>query len=105
MFPLESSVAVDEGVCVPCDPAPVTMAVDVKLAAEVTHVAQAMVPVLVIVPPVIGLVVAMLVTVPLPPPALWHAPSAPRYCVPLQVENRLTTSAAAAAVRLPLLAF
>jgi hypothetical protein len=36
----------------------------VKDAAEVTHVAQAIVPVAVIVPPVMGEVVAMLVTVP-----------------------------------------
>jgi hypothetical protein len=38
----------------------------------VTHVAHAIVPVAVMVPPVIGEVVAMLVTVPLPPPAAVH---------------------------------
>ena len=39
-----------------------------RLEGLVTQVAHAIVPVVVIVPPVIGLVVAMLVTVPLPPP-------------------------------------
>lgn len=37
----------------------------------------------------------VVVTVPVPP-AVWQAPSAPRYCVPEQVENRATISAAAA---------
>ena len=65
-LPPALNVAVADGVCDPCNPAPVTKAVDVKLAADVTQVAQAIVPVLVIVPPVIGDVVATLVTVPLP---------------------------------------
>jgi hypothetical protein len=47
-----------------CEPAPIISEFAVNAAALVTHVAQAMVPVDVIVPPVIGLVVAMLVTVP-----------------------------------------
>jgi hypothetical protein len=65
-FPLESIVAADDGVCDACNPAPVMIYVLVRDAALVTHVAQAIVPVKVIVPPVIGEVVAMLVTVPLP---------------------------------------
>lgn len=50
-----------------CRPEPCRNCPLVNAAAEVTHVAQAIVPVCVIVPPVIGAVVAMLVTVPLPP--------------------------------------
>ena len=40
---------------------------------------------------------------PLPPDAVWHNPSAPRYCVPLQPENSPITSftPAAAICRLP----
>jgi len=45
----------------------------VRDAALVTHVAQAIVPVDVIVPPVIGEVVAMLVTVPLPAAPHWRS--------------------------------
>jgi hypothetical protein len=41
-----------------------------------THVGQAIVPVVVIVPPVMGIVVAMLVTVPLPPPEINKFPLA-----------------------------
>ena len=63
--PPELKVAVVSGVCDPCEPAPVIIAVLVSEAAEVTHVAQAIVPVVVIVPPVIGEVVAIDVT---PPP-------------------------------------
>jgi hypothetical protein len=54
-----------------CKPAPVISALFVSDATLVTQVAQAIVPVEVIVPPVIGEVVAMLVTVPFP-----HAVSA-----------------------------
>jgi hypothetical protein len=43
-------------------------AVLIRDAAEVSQVGQAIVPVVVIVPPVIGEVVAMLVTVPVPAP-------------------------------------
>jgi len=68
-LPPEESVEVAEGVCEPCEPAPVIRAVEVSEAALVTQVAQAIVPVVVIVPPVMGEVVAMLVTVPVPPPA------------------------------------
>ena len=60
-----------------------------------TQVVQVIVPVVVIVPPPIGEVVAMLETVPVP--AVWQDPSAPRYWVPEQVENRPTTFAAVAA--------
>ena len=42
-----------------CRPPPMTTAFEVSAAAEVTQVAQAMVPVVVMVPPVIGEVVAM----------------------------------------------
>lgn len=48
-----------------CEPAPATSWPEVREAAEVTQVAQAIVPVPVIVPPVIGEVVATEVTVPL----------------------------------------
>ena len=43
-FPEASSVDVAEGVCEPCDPAPVTRAVLVRDAALVTHVAQLIAP-------------------------------------------------------------
>jgi hypothetical protein len=65
-LPEASRVLVAEGVCDAWEPAPVIRAVLVREAAEVTQVAQAIVPVVVIVPPVMGLVVAMLVTVPEP---------------------------------------
>lgn len=76
MFPLLSSVVVADGVWEPCEPAPVIIAVDVKDEALVTHVAQAIVPVVVIVPPVIGDVVAIEVT--LPEPELQAAPASTR---------------------------
>src|SRR6266481_8422337 len=68
MLPLESTVALLEGVCEACDPAPVIMSVLVRELAAVTHVAQPSVPVEVMVPPVMGDVVAMLVTEPAPVP-------------------------------------
>jgi hypothetical protein len=71
--PLESIVALELGVWEACEPAPVTMAVDTRDAALVTQVAQAIVPVVVIGPPVIGDVVAMLVTVPVPTLIAVHA--------------------------------
>ena len=43
-LPLASSVVVAEGVCDPCEPAPVIRAVLVKEAAEVTQVAHAIAP-------------------------------------------------------------
>ena len=52
-----------EVVEVACDPPPITTALLLRLPALVTQVAQAIVPPLVMVPPVIGLVVAMLDTV------------------------------------------
>ena len=52
------------------------IAVLVKEAALVTQVAQAMVPVVVIVPPVMGLVVAIEVTVPVPV-TVWNVGSDP----------------------------
>jgi len=55
-------------VCEACDPAPVINAPLVRLAALVTHVGQAIVPVVVTGPPVMGPVVAMFVTVPDPLP-------------------------------------
>jgi hypothetical protein len=80
--PPELKVAVVSGVCDPCEPAPVIIAVLVSEAAEVTHVAQAIVPVVVIVPPVIGEVVAIDVT---PPPLYWGMLSTPpvRVAAPL----------------------
>jgi len=51
-----------------CPSPPITPPVAVELG-PVTHVGQAIVPVVVMVPPVIGPVVAMLVTVPHGPPA------------------------------------
>jgi len=44
MAPPEVNVAVADGVCEACDPAPVTSAVLVREAAEVTHVAQPIAP-------------------------------------------------------------
>ena len=82
-LPLESTVAADDGVCDAWPPPPVTMLVLTRAAAEVTQVAQAIVPVVVIVPPVIGEVVAMLVTVPVPgaPPSTRLPPeSIPATC-------------------------
>ena len=64
----------EASVCDPCEPEPTTTALAVNEADEVTQVAQAMVPVVVMVPPVMGLVVAMLVTVPVPGGAA-HVPS------------------------------
>ncbi len=52
---------------VACPPAPSTTRLAVSEAAEVTQVAHAIVPVVVIGPPVIGLVVATLLTEPTPP--------------------------------------
>jgi hypothetical protein len=49
------------------EPAPKTIRLAVNAAAFVVQVAQAMVPVVVMAPPVIGDVVAMFVTVPVPP--------------------------------------
>lgn len=63
-LPPELSVDVALGVCAACDPPPVITAVLVSGDALVVHVAQAIVPDPVIVPPVIGPVVAILVTVP-----------------------------------------
>ena len=57
---MESAEIVDDA----CNPPPITTALLVSAAALVTHVGQAIVPVDVIVPPVIGEVVAILVTVP-----------------------------------------
>jgi len=51
----------------PCPPAPNAILLAVKLAAEVTHVAHAIVPVVVIGPPVIGEVVEIELTEPEPP--------------------------------------
>lgn len=51
-----------------CNPPPITKELSVRAAALVTQVGQARVPVVVMVPPVIGEVVAMLVTVPAPHP-------------------------------------
>ena len=64
-------------------PPPMTTALLVNDAADVTHVAHAIVPVAVIVPPVIGEVVPTLVTVPPPPPPalaqveLWQVQMSP----------------------------
>jgi hypothetical protein len=69
-LPPEDSVEVAEGVCEACEPPPVMRAVEVSEAALVTHVAHAIVPVPVIGPPVIGLVVATLVTPPAPEVAI-----------------------------------
>lgn len=66
-LPLLSSVVVALGVATVVALAAATTALVVNPLRTV-HVGQAIVPVVVIVPPVIGAVVAMLVTVPLPPP-------------------------------------
>lgn len=66
IFPPALSVEVADGVWEPCEPAPVISAVLVREAADVTQVAQLIVPVVVIVPPPIGELVAIEVTDPEP---------------------------------------
>jgi hypothetical protein len=70
-------------------------------AVATTQVEQVKVPVVVIVPPPSGAVVAMLVTV--PEAGVWHVPSAPRYCVPVQPVNKAMTPAETAGTIWPLL--
>jgi hypothetical protein len=71
-----------------------------KDVAEVTHVGQESVPLVVMVPPASGEVVAMLVTVPVP--AVWQPPSAPRYLVPVQDVQSVINPAAVLAIGCPL---
>jgi hypothetical protein len=67
VIPAAPSVVRPVETCVACPPAPNTIALLVNAAAFVVQVAHAIVPVVVNVPPVIGDVVATLVTVPVPP--------------------------------------
>lgn len=77
IFPEASSVEEPLGVCEDWLPAPVMIAVLVKLPVEITQVAQAMVPVVVMVPPVMGDVVAIEVT-----PAVFLISSSQRLVAP-----------------------
>ena len=92
-FPPALSVEVADGVWDACDPAPVIRAVLVSDAALVTQVAQAIVPLVVKVPPVIGEVVATLVTVPVPVGAA-HVLSPRKKVVPLGVPVALKSAIA-----------
>jgi hypothetical protein len=67
-------VPVEAKVCSPCDPLPTTMALAVRALELVVQVEQEIVPDVVIVPPDIGEVVAMELTVPLPA-GVAHMPS------------------------------
>jgi hypothetical protein len=67
-------VPVDASVALACDPPPTMTALDVRLAALVTHVVHPTVPLVVMVPPVSGELKVMLVMVPVPA-GVDHVPS------------------------------